>query len=95
MHEIKSREHLLLQSSPAISNTQGKQKLVRYSTGSLNSNVYYGKSNQREMKTVRYSGDSLYPVFEITELHCSNVIVIIFSPNIMKLDEKEHIIKIS
>ena len=39
-----------IQSNPAISNTQGKQKLVRHSEGSLYPNVYQGKSNHKEMK---------------------------------------------
>ena len=38
------------QSDPAISNTQGKQKLVRYNRDSLHPNIYSGKSNQKEME---------------------------------------------
>ena len=63
-----------MQSNPLISITQGEQKLVRYSEGSLYPNVYQGKSNQREMKIVQYSGDSLYPVFDTAEFDCSGVL---------------------
>ena len=39
--------------------------------GSLHPNICQGKSNQREMKTVRYSEDSLYLVFDIAEFDCT------------------------
>ena len=32
--------------------------------------VYWGKWNQREIQTIRYSGGSLYPVFDIAEFDC-------------------------
>ena len=48
-------------SDPAISNTQGKQKLVRYIKGSLYPNVYQDKSIKGKRETVRYSGGSLHP----------------------------------
>ena len=35
---------MIIQSNFAISNTQGKQKLVRYKGGSLHANIY--KANQ-------------------------------------------------
>ena len=53
--------------------TRGKKKLVQYSRALLCPNVYKGKSNQREMKSVRYNGGSLDPVFDTAELDCTQI----------------------
>ena len=52
----------------AISNTQGKRKLVRYNEGSLYPNVYQGKSNQMEMKN-----RSIKRGFHISHVRCNRV----------------------
>ena len=61
---------LQIQSDPAISNAQRKQKLVRCSEGSLYPNVLKTNQINGNWKTVRYSGDLLYPVFNIAEFAC-------------------------
>ena len=51
-----------IQSNPATSNTTGKQKLVQYIVGVRCIRMFI-KANQikGKWKTVRYSGNSLYP----------------------------------
>ena len=56
---------------PAVLNTQGREKSVWYREGLLYLNAYWSKSNQikGKWKTVRYSGGSLHPVFDIAGVH--------------------------
>ena len=67
--------HFQIQSDPAISNTQGKQKLVRYSKVRYIRTIIKANPVKGKRKTVQYSGGgggggSLYPVFDVAKFDC-------------------------